>query len=102
MSVSSVHVNGEYNLSPLSRYYITATPRVPVELGDITRNVELINTGAEINIITLNLARRAGFPIRDGSRFINIISQTNYSREFYRMVEKIPVKIESAINTIPI
>ena len=60
-----------------------------IKLEDITRNAKLIDTGAEINIITLNLARRTEFPIRDGSRFINIISQTGYSREFYKIIEKI-------------
>ncbi len=48
--------------------------RVFVEFGGTVRSVGLIDTGVEINIITLNLARRAGFPIRDEPRFINIIS----------------------------
>ncbi len=55
-----------------------------------------------LNIITLDLARRARFPIRDGSRFINIISQTGHSRKFYKIVEKMSIKIGSAINTISI
>ena len=56
----------------------------------------------KINIITLNLARCVEFPIRDGSRFINIISQTGHSREFYKVIEKVPVKIGSAVNTVSI
>ncbi len=73
-----------------------------VEFENITRSVELIDTGVEINIITLDLARRVGFPIRDGSRFINIISQTGHSRGFYRVIEEVFIKIESTINTISI
>ncbi len=73
-----------------------------IELKNTTRNVELIDTRTEINIITLDLTRRAKFPIRDGPRFINMISQTDHSREFYKIIEKISVKIESAINTVPI
>ncbi len=73
-----------------------------VEFGDTARNAGLIDTGVEINIIALDLARRAEFPIRDESRFINKISQTDHSRRFYRMVEEMPVKIGSAINTISI
>ncbi len=80
MSISFIYVNGEYNFSFLLRYYIIATPRVSIEFEDTVRSVELINTGVEINIITLNLARRAGFPIRDGFRFINMVSQTGHSR----------------------
>ena len=48
----------------------------------------------------LNLMRRAGFPIRDGSRFINMVSQTGYSRGFYGVIEEVSVKIGSAVNTV--
>ncbi len=75
---------------------------MPIKLGNITRSEELIDTRVEINIITLDLARRVRFPIRDGPRFINIVSQTDHSRGFYRMIEEMPVKIGSAINTVPI
>ena len=100
MFVSSIYVSGEHDLSPLLRYYIVATPRVFIEFGDMIRNVGLIDTKAEINIITLNLARRTRFSIRDGSRFINIISQTGHSRGFYEIVEEVSVKIGSAVNTV--
>ena len=75
---------------------------MPIEFGNTARNAGLIDTRVEINIITLNLARRIRFPIRDGPRFINIISQTNHSRGFYRVVEKISIKIKSVINTVSI
>ena len=74
MFVSFIYVNGEYDLSPLPRYYIAATPRVFVELGDTARSVGLIDIGVKINIMTLDLARRARFPIRDGPRFMNMVS----------------------------
>src|SRR6266498_5093956 len=102
MFISSIYVNGERGLSLLLKYYIAATPRVPIEFGNTARNAGLIDTRVEINIITLNLARRIRFPIRDGPRFINIVSQTDHSRGFYRMIEEMPVKIGSAINTVPI
>ncbi len=73
-----------------------------VELGDTVRNVKFIDTGVEINIMTLDLARRAEFPIRDGFRFINIVSQISYFRGFYKVVEEISIKIGLAVNTIPI
>ena len=73
-----------------------------VELGNTTRSAGLIDTGIEINIIILDLARRAGFPIRDGSRFMNMVSQTGHSRGFYKIVEKVSVKIKSAVNTVSI
>ena len=73
-----------------------------VEFGGTARSVRFIDTGVKINIITLDLARRVGFPIRDESRFINMISQTGHFREFYRVIEEMPVKIGSAINTVPI
>ena len=74
MTVSSVYVSGEYSLSLLLRYYIVAISRVSIEFEDIARSAGLIDTGAEINIITLDLARRTRFPIRDESRFMNMIS----------------------------
>ncbi len=77
-------------------------PRVPIELENMARNVKLIDTGAEINIITLDLARRTRFPIRDEPRFINMIFQTGHSREFYKIIEEVPVKIGLVINTVPI
>src|SRR6266536_1767114 len=98
MSVSFIYVSGEYGLSFLLRYYIVATPRVFIKFGDTIRSAELIDTRVEINIIILDLATRTGFPIRDGSKFINIISQTGYSREFYKIVEEISVKIGLTIN----
>src|SRR6266536_3208357 len=100
MSVSSIHVSGEHYLSPLLRYYIAATPRVSIEFEDTIRSAELIDTGIEINIITLDLVRRAGFPIRDEPRFMNIISQTDHSRGFYRVIEEVSIKIESTVNTV--
>ena len=102
MSVSFIYVNDEYDFSPLLRYYIVATPRVSIEFKGTARSVGLIDTGVEINIITLDLSRRAGFPIRDESRFINMISQTDHSRGFYGVVEEVPVKIGSAVNTVSI
>ena len=71
-----------------------------IEFGDTARNAELIDTEVKINIIILNLARRVGFPIQDESKFMNMISQTGHSREFYRVVEKVPVKIGLIINTV--
>ncbi len=73
-----------------------------IEFGNTARSVKLIDTRTKINIITLNLARRAGFPIRNGPKFINMISQTGHSRGFYRIVKEVSVKIGSAINTVPI
>ena len=73
-----------------------------IEFGDTVRSVELIDTGVEINIITLNLARRAGFPIRDEPKFINRVFQTSHSREFYKIIKEVPIKIGSAMNTVSI
>ena len=100
MSVSSIYVSGEYDLSPLLKYYIVVTSRISIEFEDTTRSVGFIDNRAEINIITLDLARRVGFPIRDGFRFMNIVSQTDYFRGFYRVVEEVSVKIGSAVNTV--
>ncbi len=102
MFISFIYVSGERDFSPLLKYYIAATSRVFVEFKDTARNIELIDTGVEINIIMLDLARRAGFPIRDGSKFINMISQIGHSREFYRVIEKIFIKIGLTINTVSI
>ncbi len=73
-----------------------------IKFKNTARNAGLIDTGAEINIIILDLARRAGFPIRDGFRFINMISQTSHFREFYKVVEEAFIKIKLTINTVPI
>ncbi len=73
-----------------------------IKFRNIIRSAGLIDTKIEINIIMLDLARRVGFPIRDGPRFINMISQTSYSREFYKIIEEVSIKIGSAVNTMPI
>ena len=75
---------------------------MPIELKNTTRNAGLIDIRTEINIITLNLTRRAGFPIQDKPRFINMISQTDHSRGFYKIIEKVFIKIRLAVNTVPI
>ena len=71
-----------------------------IEFKDIIRSVKLIDTRVEINIITLDLVKRAKFPIQDESRFMNMISQTGHSREFYGVVEEVFIKLRSAINTV--
>ncbi len=76
--------------------------RVSVKFGSTVRSAGLIDTGVEINIITLDLMRRVRFPIRDGFRFINIISQTGHFRGFYGVVEEVFVKIGLAVNTVSI
>ncbi len=73
---------------------------MPVEFEDTVRSAGFIDTGVEINVITLDLARRAGFPIRDESRFMNMVSQINHFRGFYGVVEEVPVKIGLAVNTV--
>ncbi len=73
-----------------------------VEFGGIVRNAGLIDTKIDINIITPNLTRRVGFPIRDKPRFINIVSQTGHSRKFYKVIEEEFIKIGSAVNTVSI
>ena len=73
-----------------------------VEFGGTVRSTGLIDTGAEINIIILSLTRRARLPIQDESKFINIISQTSHSREFYRVIEEVLIKIGLTVNTMPI
>src|SRR6266536_2558767 len=98
MFVSSVYVSGERGLFSLLSYYIAAMLRVFVEFGDTVRSAGLIDTGIEINIITLDLARCVGFSIRDGFRFINMIFQTGHARGFYGVVEEMSVKMGSAVN----
>ncbi len=71
-----------------------------IEFGGTARSAGFIDTGVEINVMMLDLARRVGFPIRDGSRFINMVSQIGYSRKFYGVVEEVSVKIGSAVNTV--
>ena len=65
---------------------------MPVEFGGTARNVKLIDTGVEINVMMLDLTRRAGFPIRDGLRFINMIFQIGHFEEFYKMIEEVLLK----------
>ncbi len=65
---------------------------MPVELEYITRNAGFIDTRIKINIMMLNLARRVGFPIRDGLRFINMIFQIGHFEEFYKMIEEVLLK----------
>ncbi len=73
-----------------------------IEFENITRSAKLIDTRIEINIITLNLTRRVRFPIRDEPKFINIVFQIDHSQEFYKMIEKISIKIRSTVNMISI
>ncbi len=75
---------------------------MPIKFKNTIRSAGIIDIKIEINIIILNLARRAEFPIRNESRFINIISQTGHSRRFYKIIKKISIKIKSTINTMSI
>ncbi len=75
---------------------MTAAPTVPVIVNKIIEYSTLINTGAELNIITINVANRAGLVMRTCIK-IKISLHSEYISRFLGIVENILISVGSVV-----
>ena len=74
-------------------FSITAAPTIPVTVNKTIEYSTLINTGAELNIITKNVADRAGLTIRTRVK-IKISLYSEHINRFLRMVKNILISVD--------
>src|SRR6266511_3966925 len=71
---------------------MTAVPIIPVTVNKIIEYSTLINTGAEFNIITINVTDRAGLTIRTRVK-IKISSYSEHTSRFLKIIENILISV---------
>ncbi len=69
-----------------------ATPTVPVIINKTIEYSAFINTGAELNIITINVADRAGLAIKTRVK-IKISLYSEYISRFLEMIKNILISV---------
>src|SRR6266536_370557 len=74
-------------------FFMTATPTVPVIINKIIKYSTLINTGAELNIITIDVTNKAGLAIKTRVK-IKISSYSKHISRFLEIIENILISID--------
>ena len=85
VSISSVSTRSEV------RKYVAATPKVKVRLEG-TSVTALIDTGAEVNVMTKGVADALGLPMRADPR-LTLIAHTGHSRPFDGVYEDVEIDV---------
>ncbi len=74
-------------------FYITVIPIISVTVNKIIEYFTLINTGAKLNIIIINVTNKAGLAIRTRIK-IKITSYSEYTSRFLGIIENILISID--------
>ncbi len=82
-------------------FFITAAPTIPVIVNKIIEYSTLVNTGAELNIITIDVTNRAGLIIRTRIK-IKISSYSEYTSRFLGIIENILISVDSIVYRVNI
>ena len=86
---------GVHSITIIKRLFsIAAAPTVPVTVNRIIEYSALINTGAELNMITTNVTNKAGLTIKTRVK-IKISSYSEHTSRFLRIIENILISIYS-------
>ena len=75
-------------------FSVTATPTILIIVNEIIEYSTLIDTGAELNIITTDVADRAGLTIRTRVK-IKISSYSEHISRFLGIIENILISVDS-------
>jgi hypothetical protein len=88
VKVSSIGVTKDGRLS-----YMENTPRVDALIGTSRVALQgLVDTGAEVNVITAKLAADARLPVRPEPN-ISMVSHTGHKRSFSGMCDSVPMNV---------
>ena len=71
---------------------MAAVPTVPVTVNKTIKYSALINTDAELNVIIVNIADKAGLAIKTRVK-IKISSYSKYISRFLRMIKNILISV---------
>ncbi len=84
---------GVYLIITIRRFfYIAADPIIPVTVNKIIKYSTLINTGAELNVIIIDVIDRAGLAIRTRVK-IKITLYLKYINRFLEIIENILISV---------
>jgi hypothetical protein len=78
--------------SPASILYTVKSPRMVVNLGGEASVRALLDTGAEINVMTLDIAQEAGLAMRRNPKLV-LVSHTGNTRGFVGVCENVEVQV---------
>ena len=73
-------------------WYSMGSPKAKVRLEDGSKITALLDTGAEINVMTREIMEDAGLAMRQGPR-LELVSHTGHSRPFLGLCEDVEVTI---------
>jgi len=71
---------------------MTAAPIIPVTVNKTIEYSTLINTGAELNIITINVTNKAGLAIKTRVK-IKILLYSEYTSRFLGIIENMLISV---------
>ncbi len=80
---------------------MAAAPIIPVIVNGIIECFILINTGAEFNIITIDVADRAGLTIKTRVK-VKISLYSKYISRFLKMIENMLISVDSIVYRVNI
>jgi len=81
-------------------YYIAASPMVNVNIGQ-KRIAALLDSGAEVTVMTADLAWTLGLPISQSFN-VNMSAATGKSKKFIGLCEDVPVTVGKITHRIPV
>ena len=73
-------------------YYLASTPKVPIRMDSGTRYTALLDTGAEINVMTEEMMIKEGLPMRPRPH-LNLVGHTGHSKNFLGVCEDVAISI---------
>lgn len=73
-------------------WYSIGSPTAKVRLEDGSKIIALLDTGAEINVMTREVMQDAGLAMRRGPK-LELVSHTGHSRPFLGLCEEVEVVI---------
>ena len=77
-------------------FFVTAAPTVPVTVNKIIEYSALINTGVELNMMTVDVTDRAGLAIRTRVK-VKMLLYSEYISRFLEMIENILISIDLVV-----
>ncbi len=79
----------------IKRFFsVAATPTIPVTVNKTIKYSTLINTGAELNVITTDVADRTGLTIKTRIK-IKISLYLEYTNRFLKIIKNILISVGS-------
>ena len=90
--VNSLDVDSRQETTAAHSWYSMGSPKTKVCLEDGSKVLALLDTGAEINVMTKEIMEDAGLAMRRGPR-LELVSHTGHSQPFLDLCEDVEVAV---------